>query len=203
VNKKSLIGVSILAVVLLVMTSLSNVVGYQTVKSTVMNDSPLFSVRTQRATNQQQNILTFQYLGMGKGNLLQFPTRDIRNELLNKFIEIINEMEDVTFEQFTAVCIQKIRQDDSFSDMSLIEISQAFDKLRTKQETIMNPIIDRNNSYQTWPGPTCTGLTICAWFPGCILWIIILTIYSKIEWWLYGHTIGPFPYCDTIHLCSL
>ena len=76
-DKKPLIGVSICAVVLLVLGSLSNVVGYQSVKSTV-NDSPLFQTRTQRATNQQQNIITSQYLGKGKGNLLHFPIEIIK-----------------------------------------------------------------------------------------------------------------------------
>ena len=68
-DKKPLIVLSICAVVLLVLGSLTNVVGYQSVKSTTVNDSPLFNMRTQRATNHEQNILTFQYLGMGKENL--------------------------------------------------------------------------------------------------------------------------------------
>ncbi len=68
-DKKPLIGVSICAMILLVLGSLTNVVGYQSVKSTV-NDSPLFQTRTQRATNQQRNFITSQYLGKGKtGNL--------------------------------------------------------------------------------------------------------------------------------------
>jgi hypothetical protein len=41
-DKKPLIGVSICAVVLLVLGSLSNVVGYQSVKSTTVNESPLW-----------------------------------------------------------------------------------------------------------------------------------------------------------------
>ena len=85
-RKSPLIGVSIIAVVLLVLGSLTNVVGYQSVKSTSMNDSPLFKTRTQKATNQQQNIITSQYLGKGKENLLYFPMRDNRTELLKKVI---------------------------------------------------------------------------------------------------------------------
>jgi hypothetical protein len=61
-DKKPLIVVSICAVVLLVLGSLSNVVGYQTVMSTSVNDSPLFQTRTQKATNQQQNSINPQYL---------------------------------------------------------------------------------------------------------------------------------------------
>jgi len=45
-DKKPLIGVSILVVVLLVLGSLSNVMGYQTVKSIIQPDSPLSAVFT-------------------------------------------------------------------------------------------------------------------------------------------------------------
>ena len=46
-DKKPLIVVSLCAVVLLMRGSLTNVVGYQSVKSTV-NDSPLFQTRMQK-----------------------------------------------------------------------------------------------------------------------------------------------------------
>jgi hypothetical protein len=53
-DKKPLIGVNILAVVLLVMGSLSNVVGYQSVKSMTVKDSPLFATRTQKVKMETQ-----------------------------------------------------------------------------------------------------------------------------------------------------
>jgi len=66
-DKKPLIGVSICAVVLLVLGSLSNVVGYQSVKSTV-TDSPLFRVKIQRFLHNQPNKITYRYLGEGKNS---------------------------------------------------------------------------------------------------------------------------------------
>jgi len=89
-GKKPLIGVSICAVVLLVLASLTNVIGYQSMKSSTVGDSPLFKIRTQRVNNQHQNITTFQYLGLEKGNCLQFPEKDNRIESLKKDIEFIN-----------------------------------------------------------------------------------------------------------------
>jgi hypothetical protein len=96
VDKKPLIVISICAVVLLVMGSLSNVVGFQSVKSTI-SDSPLFNMRTQRATNQQQNIFTSQYLGMGKESILKFSIRDNRTVLIQKIIEKIQKMSKKEF----------------------------------------------------------------------------------------------------------
>jgi|OpeIllAssembly_1097287.scaffolds.fasta_scaffold96041_1 hypothetical protein len=170
-DKKPIILMSILTVVLLVLGSLSNVVGYQSVKSTVIH-SPLFQTRTQRATNQQQNTLTSQYLGMGKRTILQFPFRDNTIGQLKEAIDIINKMDEKTFAQFTEVCIQRSRQDKSLKDMTSSSIVKALNILKTKSVPIINPFINNNNQYTEASGMG----TICYWFPGCIYWLIMCTI---------------------------
>ena len=176
--KKPLIGVSICAVVLLVLGSLSNVVGYQSVKSTTVNDSPLFQTRTQRATNQQQNSITSQYLGMGKETLWQFPMRDNKTEQLRKAIDIISKMDDKTFEQFTESCIQKVRQDNTFSETNN-EIIQMLQMLRKQSKTKIFSIINKSNqecggfSFWTYEGSTMCG----SWSPGCWISLIIAAIF--------------------------
>ena len=171
--KKPLIVVSLCAVVLLVLGSLSNVVGYQSMKSTV-NDSPLFNVRTQRATNQQQNTLTSQYVGMGRGSYLQFPIWDSQTEQLKKAIELVSKMDDTTFARLTDLCIQRVRQDDSLKDTNPNEIKQMLQTLRTKPEIILNSFSNRNE-----PG-TISFITVCPWFPGCILlnYIVAFVVMS-------------------------
>jgi hypothetical protein len=168
-DKKPLIGVSLCAVVLLVLGSLSNVVGYQSVKSTV-NDSPLFQTRTQRATNQQQNSIISQYLGIGRETLLQFPFRDNRTEQLKKAINIISKMDDKTFQRFTELCIQKARQDDTLRDISRYQIAQALHLLKTKPEAIMNSITERDNHNMTSGYLSCDIPIACLWF--LLLWPI-------------------------------
>jgi len=173
-DKKPLIGVSILAVVLLVMGSLSNVVGYQSVKSTV-NDSPLFQTRTQRATNQHQNSITSQYLG--KGNLWQFPMRDNTSEQFRKAVDIISKMDDKSFEHFTKRCIQRLQQDRTLKGINPNEIVTALHILRTKPSSIINSFQDKNNQ-----NLTSDVHTICVWFPGCIPLKIIKIILFGIIW---------------------
>jgi hypothetical protein len=158
-DKKPLIGVSILVVVLLVLCSLSNVVGYQSVKSTV-SDSPLFQTRTQRATNQQQNSITSQYLG--KGNLWNIPMSDNRNEQLKKAFVFISKMDDESFARFTELCIQRIKQDKSLKDTNSNDIVKALKLMKTKPVSIIDPFINRKNQDLTH------GTTICYWIPGCI-----------------------------------
>jgi len=163
-DKKPLIVVSICAVILLILGSLSNVMGYQSVKSTTVSDSPLFSIRTQRATNQQQNSITSQYIGMGKGNQWQFPIIDNRTEQMKKAIDIISKMDDKTFERFTELCIQRVQQESALSDMNSNVLVKTLHLLRTKPVTIINSFINRNNYNLT----SSNNPSICAWFPGCI-----------------------------------
>ena len=170
-DKKPLIVVSFCAVVLLVMASLSNVVGYQSVKSSV-NNSPLFATRTERATNQQQNTLTSQYIGMGRGSYLQFPIRDNKIEQLEKVIDVISNMDDMAFTRFTELCLQKIYQDKTLKDITPNEIIKTLQLLRIESETITESYIKANNQFITspqWP-------TLCAWLPGCILINILVAI---------------------------
>jgi hypothetical protein len=173
--------VSICAVVLLVLGSLSNVVGYQSVKSTTLNDSPLFETRMQRATNQQQNSITSRFLGMEKGNLWLIPLRDNGIEQLKKAIDTIKNMDDKEFARFTELCIQRTKQDQSLKELTPSSIVKALHTLKTKSVPIINYFMNRNNQTITAFGMA----TFCVWFPGCIpifiLYMIVSTIYSIIK----------------------
>jgi hypothetical protein len=177
-GKKPLIGVSILAVVLLVMGSMSNVVGYQSVKSSV-NDSPLFQTRTQRAANQKQNSISSQYLGMENGNLLQFPIQDNRTNQLKKVIDIISKMDDKTFERFIELCIQKARQDNTLQDISDYQIVQALLLLKTNPKAILYIFTNKDNH----PITSSEWFSLCQqifWYDclaGNILFLIFATVF--------------------------
>jgi hypothetical protein len=175
-QKKALIGVSIFAVVLLVLCSLVNVVGYQSVESAGVSESPLFRIRTQKATNQQQNVLISRYLGEGQGNLLQFPIRNNRTELLKKTIEYISKMDDKTFSQFAALCIQRAKQDKILHDKTSDEIMQVLYLLRTNPEIISNSLVNGNNFTITLAG----YYSVCPWFPGCIAAYILIILITEI-----------------------
>ncbi|MCU0851351.1 MAG: hypothetical protein MUC80_08820 [Candidatus Thermoplasmatota archaeon] len=178
-DKKPLLAVSLCAVVLLILSSLTNVVGYQSVKSTTVSDSPLFQTRTQKATNQQRNILTPQYLG--KGNEWNIPQSDNRNEQLKKALEFISRMDEKSFTQFTEICIKRIHQDKSLKEISSRSIETSFHILRTNPVAIMNSFSQRNNQTITAYGT----ITLCVWFPGCIpifiLYLVVSTIISLMK----------------------
>jgi hypothetical protein len=174
--REPLIGVSICAVVLLVLGSFSTVVGYQSVKSTVVNDSPLFSMRTQRATNQQQNSITSRYLGMDRQKLLQFPIQDNKTEQLKKAIEFISKMDDKTFARFTEIFIRNIKQSNTLRDITPTDLLPILRQLRTKSET-PNDFVKENNTIEP---PSILVISLCGWAPGCLLlclfYIMIFTV---------------------------
>jgi len=92
-NKKILIG-SIIAVVILVLVSFTGVVGYQTTKSTIARASPLFSVRSSRAIDEESRDLTCDYIGKGEEITIPLLKRDNKTFLLQQIIDRISKMDD-------------------------------------------------------------------------------------------------------------
>jgi uncharacterized membrane protein YukC len=172
-------------VVLLVLGSLSNVVGYQSVKSSVVNDSPLFQTRTQRATNQQQNVLISWYLGKGNKNLLRFEMKNSRTEQLKKALDIISKMDDKTFVQFTDLYIRRVTQDTVLRDTNPKEILKELRHLGTKKVILINSFLNEYNHNRT----SDTFKTIDIWFPGCLIiftltWIFLIIYTVLLDLWL-------------------
>ncbi len=195
------VGISITAVVLLVLGSLSNVVGYQSVKSTTVNDSPLFQTRTQRATNQQQNILTSRYLGMENGNGLKIfiPSRN-NNEriLLQKALNKLQGMDDATFTKFVEQAFLRVSTHDDYKDVNVPQLIIALHQIKENPTTFEQYLVhDNNDSPANW------GITLNRWFPGCLVIVFILDVLlistvfiwmifsSRLNTCLYYYTCNP------------
>ncbi len=180
-DKKPLIWISILAVVLLVMGSLSNVVGYQSVKSTTVSDSPLFQTRTQKATHQQHNILTSHYLGKGV-NAIPFPLRDTQTEQLQKVIEILQKMDDNEFNRLQNLILSRFYEKQNNIDIDATQLITLLKQIKSNTKSLK--IILNNNGNNTYSDPP-TLLTAwegcCGTFyatPLClILWIIVILLF--------------------------
>jgi hypothetical protein len=173
------IGISIIAVVLLVLGSLSNVVGYQSVKST-MNDSPLFKTRAQRATNQQQNILTSQYLGKGV-NTIQFPLRDIQTEQIQKIIEIIQKMDDNEFNRLQNLILSRFYEKKNNIDIDATQLITFLKQIKSSTKSLKIILNNNGNNTHTDPPTLLTAWEGCcnsfyATPPCIILWIIVILL---------------------------
>ncbi len=139
-NKKILIG-SIIAVVILVLMSFTGVVGYQTTKSsTIANASPLFTVRSSRAIDEESKDLSCDYVGKELPTLFTFPKRDNREELVQKIINKIKIMDDKSFDRFVKIVIAYINQNNKINDVEVSNEKIAFmlSRLRDNSEVIKN-----------------------------------------------------------------
>ena len=176
-DKKPLIGVCILAVVLLVMGSLSNVVGYQSVKSTTVNDSPLFTTRTQRATNQQQNSITSQYLGMGKVSEFNglIPSSNNEKMLLQKALKRLQGMDDTTFNKFLENVLYCLRTPDKYKEVNVPQLIFTLHQIKENPILFEQYLANNNKDLNANDFPT-----ICTWFPGCVLFAITGIILDMI-----------------------
>ncbi len=141
-DKKPLIGLSICAVVLLVLGSLSNVVGYQSVKSTV-HDSPLFSMKIQKATYQTKNIITTQYLGKDKEINFFLPDKNNKNESLKILVDSIKKMDEQSLQRLGYIIISYYNKKfkDTDNKIENKQIFTALKELKNAPSDIINKVI--------------------------------------------------------------
>jgi hypothetical protein len=142
-DKKPLIVVSICAVVLLVLGSLSNVVGYQSVKST-LNDSPLFSIKIQEATFQKKNSITSQYLGKNKEINFFLPNENNKNESLKILVKDIKKMDDNSLQRlgYFIISVYNYKFKDFDNRIENKEIFASLKELRDAPPSIINNILN-------------------------------------------------------------
>ena len=134
-NKKILIG-SIIAVVILVLVSFTGVVGYQTTKSsTIKGASPLFTVRSSRAIDEESDDFTCDYVGKGEEIAISIPKRNYDIALIQKVIDRISRMDDKVLNKLMFSVIKHVKQNGRLTDIDNNKIINALNQLKDNQET--------------------------------------------------------------------
>ncbi|UCD13966.1 MAG: hypothetical protein JSW60_00685, partial [Thermoplasmatales archaeon] len=185
---------SIIAVAILIGVSFTSVVGYSGVKSNV-KASPLFTVRTKRAIDEETEGLTCDYVG--KGNILPFPTRDDRTMLIQKVINRISKLNDREFNLFKNVVIHNSLQENKIKCKDVDEFSIILRQLRdnTIDYNFVEEIKDSHTIdcfTKVYPEATCESNFKCAMFQ-LFLFVVFLFmgLMAFITWPRYGLTILP------------
>jgi hypothetical protein len=182
-NKKILIGGSAVAVVVLVLASLSSVIGYNSVELSAKG-SPLFSVRSKRATDEKQVSLTCEYIGKRTEITIPFPIQDDRTALLQKIMDIIIMMDDKTFDRFIDLVIHRFYQEDVIKKGNNEKVVALLHLFRTSSEAI-NDVFDGETENDV---TSEQYISICPWTPGCwiynilseiIIGLVLLYLYIK------------------------
>src|SRR4030042_75619 len=112
-------------------------------KSTTVNDSPLFSIKIQEATFQKKNIITSQYLGKGKSTIV-IPIQDNRTEFVHKIFDQINKMDEITFTEFLNKIINRLSYEKKFINIDINEIIKGFRYLKNNPEQIKQYVNNAN-----------------------------------------------------------
>jgi hypothetical protein len=198
---KVLLG-SVGAVVILILVSFTNVVGVQSTTSGTASDSPLFSIRTNKATNNENNrVFTSEYLGKGL-NALPFPLRDNRTALIQKVIEIIEKMDEKAMFAFITMNIARMNIGNQRKDNSNLEISTALNQLKSNRDILTNYINDIKNNNA--PKPFTLAGPGCQWRPGgwlieIVLFVLVLLFYNIAQFFTLAFCTPPFTYNCLLH----
>ena len=172
-KKKILFG-SIFAVVILILLSFTNVIGYRTNSSDSVEVSPLFSVRTNRAIEQDNNIFSNCYIGMEKENTIQFPSRDNEKELMCKYIDAINQMDDNSFKNLITKTISQVNKDDKLKEIGAKKVLLVLNLMRAYPDELKSFILNGKEDNKNYT----VGLK---WIPGCYLLSLIFFIVRILD----------------------
>ena len=179
-KKKIVIGGSILAVVIIVFTSFTSVVGFQSAISNSCRVSPLFGIRVKRAiSDETQDAITFNYLGKGK-SILSFPIIDSRTAMLQNFIDKIGAMSDEAFNRFIDISINKLLDSNQVKEEDILKIIDSLQVMRD------NPVVAKRyvavEKFLFHPdAESRIVFSVDIWIPGCL---IILSIWYFILWFV-------------------
>ncbi|MBE3102501.1 MAG: hypothetical protein IMZ47_09585 [Firmicutes bacterium] len=163
---KILLG-SIGAVAILILVSFTNVVGVQSTSSGSVNESPLFRIRTTRANSENsKDALTSNYLGKGL-NAIQFPLRDNRTALIQRFVDGIRTMDEPTFNRFVDFAVNQINHK---NNLKVVNIEEFIKELRQMRESTQNIVVNKDSDVVRFTILSNYNPVDC-WFPGKLLLI--------------------------------
>ncbi|MCK5261240.1 MAG: hypothetical protein KAJ44_03590, partial [Thermoplasmatales archaeon] len=162
-------------------------VGYQTTKSsTIARASPLFTVRSKRAIDEESKGLTCDYVGKGQGSKIFLPSPDDKITLIRKFIDKIAIMDDKTFRWFLTSILSRINYNDRIKDENFIEVMLSLQYIRYNPEDLIDYLNNINNK----PEDKCVleqqdYTAYGEWKPRCFIELIVDAILTIIVYIFY------------------
>jgi len=130
-NNKILIG-SIIAITVLIGTSFTSVVGYKSITSDVIA-SPLFNIRSSRAIDEKNNIVTSEYVGKDRILNISIPKRNFTMAIIGDAISKIKHMYKGEIDKLR----DNIMNHNLYKDIDINNLEQSIDdisKLLTSEE---------------------------------------------------------------------
>lgn len=171
-----LTGISIITVVFLILTSMINVIGFQTMQSSTMSASPLFAIQTTQAIDGNRLLIKTEYVGKGIPSSIRFPNINTSGVLLDKTLVILSKMTLQQIKRLHQNLILLLNQNTDSSQAAASALAALnngpiglLDMLRANR---MNGNISRNNPRTLSYCPTLFGY----WVPKCTVQTILAVI---------------------------
>jgi len=169
-KRKILIG-SIIAVVILVLVSFTGVVGYQTTKSsTIARASPLFTVRSSRAIDEESKDIACNYVGKGEVTDIYLPKGNDRTDSVDALINVVKRMDDKSLRRFAYLITYRLKQSDELQQYDSEDIFQSLKQLRDNPDNVI-PYMEKETEETFYLTCTCPSIGI-----GPILYCLIFTL---------------------------
>jgi hypothetical protein len=174
-KNKIVIG-SIIAAFLLVLVSFTSVIGFQSSRTKSALQSPLFRIRTQMALDTESKEIICDYIGKGEEGILSIPTRNDKTELIQKFIDKIQKMDDATFNRFITYIVNYKQKNQKMSDSNIKDFVRALHFIRNNNQLGDYAIYIKDRPITE--GGLCTFGG--GWEPGCVFlfFIICFTMFA-------------------------
>lgn len=167
------------AITILILVSFTNVVGIQSTTSGSMNDSPLFSIKTNKAINNDNNrVITSDYPGKGL-NALPFPLRDNRTTLIQKVIGIIQKMDDKEFNRFQSLILLNLYEDKNTRNIDTTHLVTFLKQLKSDTKELKIILNNKGNNANNDPPTMLTAYDGCCPtfdFRYCFIIVFVLFI---------------------------
>jgi hypothetical protein len=178
--KKNLLIGSIISVAILILVSFTSVVGYRSITSDV-KASPLFTIRSNRAIDEDSRDFSCEYVGDGEQIKITIPVGDNRRELQFRVVNIISKMKDKEIKKIILILIdthnEKILGNENTNDVQITPF-----KLRDRSSRIGIFLDEKEKATLTWHCPTLDCKTLDAWVPGCnLVLILLLLLFTGIQ----------------------
>jgi len=98
--------------------------------STIAKASPLFTVRSNRAIDEESKDFTCDYVGKGEVNNIYLPKGNDRTDSVDTLINVIKRMDDKSLQRFAYFIKYRLQQTDSTPDFDSKDIFQLLKQLR-------------------------------------------------------------------------
>jgi hypothetical protein len=160
--------------------SFTGVVGYQTTKSSnIARASPLFSVRSSRAIDEESKDIACDYIGKGEETSIPLSSRLKRAEQVQKTANIISKMTDKAFSKFVERVILNLKYQEQMVDKEISDVLQNLYYIRRNPNDARYYDTKDNHLDET------VEYLSCRWFPGCyIVFYILVEIVASIIWFI-------------------